>query len=88
MQTNDKGNVSESKVLAAFIEAGFIVSIPFGNGVPYDFIVDTGERLLKVQVKTGRLRDGCILFPLRRFSGHSGKGKRYVAGEIDLFAIY
>jgi hypothetical protein len=51
--TNLKGNVSESAALNAFSKAGFIVSAPFGNGAPYDLIVDTGKRLLKVQGKPG-----------------------------------
>ena len=88
VETNGKGNFSESKVLAAYLEAGFIVSLPFGGGAPYDLIVDTGKRILKVQVKTGRLRNGCILFPTQRFSGHTGKGRGYSAGEIDVFAVY
>ncbi len=86
--TTEKGNLSESRVLTAYIKAGFIVSLPFGGGAPYDLIVDTGNRLLKVQVKTGRLRKGCILFPTMRFSGHRGTGKSYSEGEIDLFAVY
>ena len=87
-QTSGKGNISELKVITAYVEAGLAVSIPFGGGAPYDLIVDTGTRLLKVQVKTGRLRNGCMLFPTVRFSGHTGKGIRYVSGEIDLFAVY
>ncbi len=86
--TSGKGNVSELKVMMAYVEAGFAVSVPFGGGVPYDLIVDTGCRLLKVQVKTGRLRNGCVLFPTMRFSGHSKKGQKYNSGEVDLFAVY
>jgi hypothetical protein len=52
MSTNDIGNASESIVLTAYISAGFFVSVPFGNGCAYDLVVDTGTRLLKVQVKT------------------------------------
>jgi PD-(D/E)XK endonuclease len=86
--TTGKGNVSESRILAAYVGAGFIVLLPFGGGAPYDLIVDTGIRLVKVQVKTGRLRNGCILFPTLRFSGHNGKGRRYISGEFDVFAVY
>ncbi|MBO0720052.1 MAG: hypothetical protein J2P41_04480, partial [Blastocatellia bacterium] len=86
--TSHKGNLSELKVITAYVEAGFTVSIPFGGGAQYDLIVDTRLRLLKIQVKTGRLRNGCILFPTMRFSGQKGKGCRYEPGEIDLFAIF
>jgi hypothetical protein len=34
--TNVKGNVSESAALNAFSKAGFVVSVPFGNGAPSD----------------------------------------------------
>jgi hypothetical protein len=94
MNTNRKGNISEAKVLQAFVQKDFMVLTPFGNGAPYDLAVDLYGRLLKVQVKTGRLRNGCIIFPMRRFSGHIGKeqkygnGRKYQAGEIDLFAVY
>src|SRR5215467_8606638 len=36
--TNVKGNISESAALNAFTKAGFVVSVPFGNGAPYDLI--------------------------------------------------
>ena len=55
-QTSARGNVSELKVATAYVEAGFAVSMPIGEGTPYDLIVDTGERLLKAQVKTGRFQ--------------------------------
>ncbi|HMV83786.1 MAG TPA: group I intron-associated PD-(D/E)XK endonuclease [Blastocatellia bacterium] len=84
-----RGNLSESKVLTAYIKAGFIVSVPFGGGAPYDLIVDTSLRLLRVQVKTGRLRNGCILFAARRIHGHhETKGYKYEADEFDCFAVY
>ena len=88
-QTSGKGNVSELKVLTAYSEAGFVVAVPFGGGAPYDLIVDLGHRVLKIQVKTGRLRNGCVLFPTTRFVGHYGtQRQRYKDDEFDLFAIY
>jgi cupin superfamily acireductone dioxygenase involved in methionine salvage len=33
-----------------------LVSIPFGENHRYDLIADDGERLLRIPVKTGRLR--------------------------------
>lgn len=62
MSTNDVGNRSEAIVLTAYVEAGFLVSIPFGNGCAYDLLVDTGSHLLKIQVKTGWRQRGCLNF--------------------------
>jgi hypothetical protein len=69
-QTSAEGNVSELKVAAAYVEAGFAFSMPIGGGAPYGLIVDTGERLLKPQIKTGKSRTGCVIFPMQKFSGH------------------
>jgi hypothetical protein len=84
-----KGNSSEAVVLAAYIQAGFLVSVPFGGGAAYDFIVDTGARLIKVQVKTGKLEAGCIVYNARRHRGSKyNTFRRYRAHELDLFAVY
>jgi hypothetical protein len=83
-----KGNSSEAIVLAAYIQAGFLVSLPFGGGAAYDFIVDTGARLIKVQVKTGKLEAGCLVYNARRHRGSKyNTFRRYRADELDLFAI-
>ena len=89
LHTSGKGNISEAKVLAAYLQAGFFVSVPFGGGAPYDLIIDTGKRLFKVQVKTGRLRSGCVLFAAQRINGHQ-RIQRHQDGAADfgLFAIY
>src|SRR5437763_15362142 len=87
-QTSGKGNVSELKVLTAYSAAGFVIAVPFGGGAPYDLIVDLGHRVLKIQVKTGRLRNGCVTFSMQRHSGRGGKGCSYRPGEFDYFAVY
>ncbi|HKP72609.1 MAG TPA: group I intron-associated PD-(D/E)XK endonuclease [Pyrinomonadaceae bacterium] len=84
-----KGNSSEAVVLAAYIQAGFLVSLPFGGGAAYDLIVDTGARLIRVQVKTGKLESGCIVYNARRHRGSKyNTFKRYQADELDVFAVY
>lgn len=84
-----KGNSSEAVVLSAYIQAGFLVSLPFGGGAAYDLVVDTGVRLLKVQVKTGKVEAGCVVYNARRHRGSKyDTFSRYRAGEIDLFVIY
>ena len=39
MQTREKGNLTEAKILAALVAAGYLVSMPFGDGHKYDFII-------------------------------------------------
>jgi hypothetical protein len=83
-----KGNSSEAVVLAAYIQAGFLVSLPFGGGAAYDLVVDTGARLIRVQVKTGKLTSGCIVYNARRHRGSKyNTFKRYRVDEVDVFAV-
>jgi hypothetical protein len=62
MQTREKGNLTEAKILAALLAAGYLVSIPFGEGHKYDFIIDDSVSLWRVQCKTGRVKkEPCCL---------------------------
>jgi PD-(D/E)XK endonuclease len=84
-----KGNSSEAVALTAYVQAGFLVSLPFGGGAAYDFIVDTGKRLLRVQVKTGKLQEGCVVYNSRRHRGSKyDTFSRYRDGEIDIFTVW
>jgi PD-(D/E)XK endonuclease len=88
--TYDRGNISESVLLSAYLRAGFFVSIPFGSGAPYDLMIDTGKRALRIQVKTGWYRKGCIIFRcMRRVREASPyKARVYSKDEVDYFAVY
>jgi hypothetical protein len=84
-----KGNSSEAIVLTEYVRAGFLVSLPFGNGASYDLVVDNGARLLKVQVKTGRVEGGCVTFNARRHRGSKyDTFSCYREGEVDVFAVW
>ena len=84
-----KGNSSEAVVLTAYAQAGFLVSLPFGGGASYDFVVDSGARLLKIQVKTGKLEAGCVIYNARRHAGSKYDAfRRYEDGEVDVFAVW
>ena len=87
------GKAGEYLVCADLIMKGFI-AFPSEQGLPYDVLLDTGEKLLKVQVKTtekARLvqqRSNPIpayIFHIKR-AGANGK-TRYEEKEIDLFAL-
>ena len=86
METREKGTLTESKILAAFVEAGYLVSLPFGDGHKYDLIIDDGRRVQRVQCKTGRVRNGSLLFNACSFSGNAGTRRDY-KDAADLFAV-
>ena len=86
--TKTRGDASEMRVILALAEAGYAVSIPFGENHRYDLIADEGSRLLRVQVKTGRLRGGVIKYSCSSSHAHRGGYRRSYFGEIELLAVY
>lgn len=87
--TFDIGNEAEGIVLGHYVKAGLRVCVPFGTGAPYDLAVDTGTRIVKVQIKTAIFEKGCILCRTRRRNAsYDRMMRRYEKGEVDYFAIY
>ncbi len=87
------GKAGEYLVCADLIIKGFI-AFPSEQGLPYDVLLDTGKRLLKIQVKTTekprkvaqRAKTSmAYVFNIKR-AGKSGK-TRYEINEIDIFAL-
>jgi hypothetical protein len=52
------GDLSELEIAVVLTRAGYIVSKPLGDSHRYDFVIDDGKRLARVQVKTGRYARG------------------------------
>jgi hypothetical protein len=84
--TGEKGNLTEARILAAFVAAGYLVSVPFGAGHKYDFVVDDSTHLFRVQCKTGRVKNNVLLFNAYSQSGN-GAVKMSYRGLADLFAV-
>lgn len=88
--TKLKGDISELRVAVALAEAGYLVSKPLGENQRYDLIADDGIRLLRVQVKSGRIRRGAIAFSCCSSHGHRRTvlTSRPYIGQIELLAVY
>lgn len=83
--TKTIGEITEAVVLAEFIQAGFPVSLPFGENQRYDMILDAAGRLLRVQCKTARKLDCGVI----SFNAHSTPLARTgYRNQADLFAVY
>jgi hypothetical protein len=87
------GKAGEYLVCADLILKGFVAYLS-EQGLPYDLLLDTGERLLKVQVKTTskpvmilqRTNEyPAYLFKIKRATKTGNQ--RYTEKEIDLFAL-
>jgi hypothetical protein len=77
--------------MAALVEAGLHVFLPFGENTRYDLVVDDGVSLARVQCKTGRLRQGAVRFRTSSTYAHHpnpGYVTRDYLGQIDYFAVF
>ena len=88
MNTKDVGDRSEAMVLAALLRAGKVVLQPFGDNQRYDLVIDDSGVFKRIQVKTGRLKNGAILASTASTYAHRGGKRRGYIGQADLFAVY
>jgi hypothetical protein len=86
------GDRSELEVMGALIRNGYRIALPFGENHRYDLIADDGDRLFRVQVKTGRPRNGAIRMSCSSSHGHRRKRgeptMRSYRGQVDFLAVY
>ena len=81
-------------VLARLLEIYEVVLLPFGENQRYDLVVDTGSDLIRVQCKTGRLRNGVIKFAACSVTYHHPNQmdakpyKHDYRGTADMFGVY
>jgi hypothetical protein len=87
------GKAGEYLVCADLILKG-LIAFPSEQGLPYDVLLDTGKKLLKVQVKTTegvrtvqqRAKETkCYIFNIKRHGKQNNQ--RYSTNEIDIFAL-
>jgi hypothetical protein len=82
-----EGEQGELAFLSKATSLGFALSLPYGHMQRYDFIVDSGTNLWRVQVKTTtHMLNGLYLVGMHhRFNR---RARAYTASEIDFVAAY
>jgi hypothetical protein len=82
------GIISELHAILALAKLGYQILVPFGENQRYDFVIDDGVTLARVQVKTGQLRGEVINFSCVSTHGHRGRPARPYFGQIEFLAVY
>jgi hypothetical protein len=77
------GEAVEAAFLAKALMLGFPVLKPWGDSRPYDFAVESGRRLWRVQVKCATSHRGT-----RCDARAAGSGELYTLEDIDFLAAY
>lgn len=89
MNTQYIGCLTEQKCFLKCLESGFMISKPLFDNARYDFILDTGTKLLRIQVKTSTWNEDKTAFSFNGYSQHStgdgNKRMKYTNQEIDYF---
>src|SRR5271165_5548066 len=85
-----KGEKTEAIVLAELIKRDYVVLLPFGDNQRYDFVVDIPPSgFKKLQCKTGRLRNGSVVFNVASTASNAkGSKNRNYKGQVDYFVVY
>jgi hypothetical protein len=87
--TKRVGDISELHVALALAKAGYMVLRPIGENQRYDFVIDDGVTLSRVQVKTGRLLGDVIRYANSSSHAHRGvNGSRPYFGQIEFLAVF
>jgi hypothetical protein len=85
----DVGLRTEAAILAELARRGYQVLVPWGVNQRYDLVLDMDGEFLRAQCKTGRLRQGVIMYSTRSVRVNTRKTffRDYV-GEVELFLVY
>lgn len=80
---------TEAVVLAELTRRGYRVLVPFGQNQRYDLVLDVEGRFLRAQVKTGRLRRGCVVFQAQSIQSNTRRTVlRNYRGDVELIIVY
>ena len=82
-----EGEQGELAFLSKASSLGFALSLPYGHMQRYDFLVDRGRNIWRVQVKTTKhMLNGLYLVGVHHRANRSAH--TYTASEIDFVAVY
>ncbi|MGH2757303.1 MAG: group I intron-associated PD-(D/E)XK endonuclease [Actinomycetota bacterium] len=94
LHTKLVGDQTQAFVIAHLLPVYPVILLPYGENQRYDLVIDDEGRFLRVQCKTGRLKNGAIIWnacsytyhhPVNRGTVHYQQDYR---GQADLFGIY
>ena len=82
-----RGELAEMGFMLKAAGLGFGVAKPWGDSERYDFILDSGKRLWRVQVKS-TYAARAPNYPINARGSQDGKQQAYTAEQIDFLVAY
>ena len=90
--SNSIGDISESAIIARFLQLGYIVLTVYGGNQRYDLVIEDADgQFWRVQCKTARIEDnGTVVAFDTANHNYALKNKqwRHYRGQCDYFAVY
>jgi len=87
LTSKQRGELAEMMFMVKAARKGFATAKPYGDSRRYDFILDVGKRLWRVQVKSSSAKQyGSYMVNLQRNA--NGEVVPYDASEIDFVVAY
>ena len=83
--TKLKGDIAVAAVIFDLTKKGYIISEPMSENAPYDLICDTGDKLLRIQVKCRK--DGKIPHSTNWSDKKGNHSNKIDTTRIDYFAL-
>lgn len=86
--TTGRGDLTEHEIATALMRAGKRVLRPLSAGLRYDLAIDGGDgTVLRVQCKTGVLKNGVISFRVCNADARRPSGVSY-QGQVEAFGVF
>ena len=82
-----RGELAEIRFMLKAAGLGFGVAKPWGESERYDFVLDTGNGFVRVQVKSTYVARGHV-YSVTCGNGPESKRKPYTSEEIDFLVAY
>jgi PD-(D/E)XK endonuclease len=80
---------TEAVILAELTRRGYRVLVPFGYSERYDLVLDIHGVFWRVQCKSARLRNGCVVFRAQSVCSNTrGSVLRDYKSDVELFIVY
>lgn len=87
----DKGTKTEAIILAELVKRDYRVLTPFGVNHRYDLVIELDDEFVRVQCKTGRLRNGTVVFEACSVQGGNTTAhstRKLYHGAADVFVVF
>ncbi len=90
--SNSIGEISESAIIARFLQLGYVVLTVYGGNQRYDLVIEDADgQFWRVQCKTARIQDNGTVVAFDTANHNFALKKkqwRHYRGQCDYFAVY